>query len=129
MTIREYREKKKLTQPQLAMELKDVVEGIDAPLISKMEKGLCEPTDAVRAHINSESDVRMTQCERILEYMQEFGSITTLDAFRDLGVSRLSARIWDLKREGYDIEKDFETAKNRWGQLVSFARYTLKGDN
>lgn len=129
MTIREYREKKDLTQTQLAMELRDVIEGIDAPLISKMEKGLCEPTDAVRAHINSESDVRLNQCTRVLEYMQEFGSITTLDAFRDLGVARLSARIWDLKHEGYDIEKDFETAKNRWGQNVSYARYTLKGDN
>lgn len=127
MTLREYREKRDITQAQLAAELKDIAEGIDAPLISKMEKGLCEPTDAIRAHINSEEDVRMTQCDRVLSYMKEFGSITTLDAFRDLGVARLSARIWDLRHNGYDIDKDFETSKNRWGQNVSYARYTLKG--
>lgn len=27
-----------------------------------------------------------TQCKRVYEYMQEFGSITQLEALRDLGV-------------------------------------------
>ena len=34
---------------------------------------------------------RRTQADRVLEYIQKFGSITTLQAFRDLGVTRLSA--------------------------------------
>lgn len=53
MDIREYRRKRNLTQPQLAEELKKVVEGIDAPLISKMEKGLCEPPLVIRAYLDA----------------------------------------------------------------------------
>lgn len=50
-----------------------------------------------------DKQMRQKQTERILDYMKRFGGITTLDAFRDLGVARLGSRIYDLKREGYDI--------------------------
>lgn len=39
----------------------------------------------------------MTQCDRILQYMQEVGPITQLDAAREFGCWRLGARIWDLR--------------------------------
>ena len=67
----------------------------------------------------------MTQCERILEFMRENGSITPLDALREFGCMRLGARIWDLKRRGLEIEKIMETRPNRYGQNVSYARYRL----
>lgn len=35
----------------------------------------------------------MTQCERILEYMETVGPITQLDAAREFGCYRLGARI------------------------------------
>lgn len=69
----------------------------------------------------------MKQTERIYRHLQDFGSITTLDAFRDYGITRLASRIWDLKQEGHHITKDFETGKNRYGESVSYARYKLKG--
>ena len=68
----------------------------------------------------------MTQRERVLDYIKEYGSITSLEAFRDIGCTRLSAVIFDLKAEGHEIEKEFETKRNRWGEKVSFARYSLK---
>ena len=43
-----------MTQPELAKELSMIVPGIDAPLISKMEKGICEPPALVQAYIESE---------------------------------------------------------------------------
>lgn len=43
------------------------------------------------------------QTDRVLDYIREFGSITQLEALRDLGVFRLASRISDLKREGYVI--------------------------
>ena len=67
----------------------------------------------------------MTQCERILDYMKECGSITPLEALRDLGVMRLAARIADLKRAGWQIEKDMANSLNRFGQKIQFARYRL----
>ena len=45
----------------------------------------------------------MTQCERILKYMNDFGTINPMQALCDLGVMRLGARIYDLKQEGHQI--------------------------
>ena len=68
-----------------------------------------------------------SQAQQILDYMQEFGSITQLDAFRDLGCMRLASRISDLRRRGYAIDAKLENVKNRYGQTVQIARYRLEG--
>ena len=67
----------------------------------------------------------MKQAERVLKYMRDFGSITQLEAIRDISCMRLGARIFDLKREGYAINKEMETSKNRYGEDTSYARYRL----
>lgn len=69
--------------------------------------------------------MKKTGAERVIDYIREFGSITTLEAFRDLGIARLSARIYDLEREGYAFLKKTETAKNRFGENVHYTRYYL----
>lgn len=66
-----------------------------------------------------------TQCDAIIEYIREFGAITPLDAMRDLGVMRLGARIWELKRSGYSIHGDLVEVDNRWGGKAHVARYRL----
>ena len=68
----------------------------------------------------------MTQCDRILEYMTKRGSITSAEAINELGCYRLASRIHDLRDRGYDIVKTMVSAENRYGDIVSFARYTLK---
>jgi biotin operon repressor len=45
----------------------------------------------------------MTQKEMILGYMRKHGSITSMQAFQ-MGITRLSARIWDLRNDGVQIE-------------------------
>ena len=67
----------------------------------------------------------MTQCERILDYIAEQGSITQLDALREFGCMRLASRIRDLKRQGIPIKRTMESAKNRYGEPISYARYTI----
>lgn len=67
-----------------------------------------------------------TQNERIIAYMKEFGSITQLDAIRDLGVMRLASRICDLRKRGYNIVSVRETVKNRWGENSPIKRYRLE---
>lgn len=67
-----------------------------------------------------------SQCERILEYIAEFGSITTLEAFKDLGCTRLASRICDLKRQGYEFDSEFVKGKNRYGETVKFKKYRLR---
>ncbi len=47
------------------------------------------------------------QSEMILGHMLEGKSITSLDALNNYGCFRLSARIYDLKKEGYPIKDKF----------------------
>ena len=69
-----------------------------------------------------------TQNERILDYIAEFGSITQLDALKDLGVMRLASRISDLKRLGYPIVSEIETVNNRFGEKCHIKRYRMDGE-
>jgi len=69
--------------------------------------------------------LNITQCERIVRYMNEFGCITPLDALSDLGVMRLASRISDLRKAGVPIKKEMVSAKNRYGETVHFAKYQI----
>ncbi len=69
--------------------------------------------------------MRKTQCERILQYIEETGSITQMEALKEFGCMRLASRISDLKRQGVPVKRTMETAKNRYGEPVSYARYSL----
>lgn len=67
----------------------------------------------------------MTQCEKVLEYMKDFGSITPIEAMHDIGCMRLAARIADLREQGFPIGRRMKTSKNRYGKDVTFAEYYL----
>lgn len=69
------------------------------------------------------------QTDRVLAYIREFGSITQLEALRDLGVFRLASRISDLKREGYDINSWMEQVTNRYGEKCYIKRYSEVRDD
>lgn len=71
---------------------------------------------------------RTTQKDRVVAYINEFGSITTWQAYADLGITRLSARIWELKEEGYIFKKDRVKRMNRYNQPVSFDKYMIIGN-
>lgn len=73
--------------------------------------------------------MKVTQTERILRYMEQYGSITALDAMREFRCMRLAARIADLKKAGVKIVKSMVTSKNVYGETVSFAEYRLEKEN
>lgn len=52
-----------------------------------------------------------TQKEMVLDYMRRHGSITTKECFEHLGITRLSAAIYMLKQDGYQIAKTGVTKK------------------
>lgn len=62
---------------------------------------------------------------RILNYIIEFGSITTRQAFEDLGCTRLSEYIRQL-REEMEIDDEIVSGINRYGEKVYWKRYFLK---
>lgn len=68
----------------------------------------------------------MTQCERILDYLNEFQSITQLDALRDLGIMRLASRVADLRADGYPICSRTVAVKNRYGETSHVAEYYME---
>ena len=68
---------------------------------------------------------KLNQCDKILAYIKEHGSITPLDAQREFGCMRLASRMSDLKARGYNVTSKMETAKNKNGEPVSYARYTI----
>ena len=66
----------------------------------------------------------MTQYERILRYLDDFGSITPMEAFQDLGITKLATRISELKSRGYAFNGTMVCSKNRYGQDCWYMRYT-----
>ena len=70
-------------------------------------------------------DHKPTQNDRIIEYIDRFGSITQLEALQDLGVMRLASRISDLRSLGYPIVSKTEEVKNRFGEKCHIKRYSM----
>lgn len=70
--------------------------------------------------------MKTTQCERILNYIEFFGSISSLQAIRDLGCMRLASRVNDLKRMGFPVRKRLEKVTNRFGEPAYVAVYYLE---
>lgn len=63
--------------------------------------------------------------DRILRYIKEFGSITTKQAFDDLGCTRLSEYIRQLRLE-YTIKDEWIKGTNRWNEKVQYKKYWLE---
>jgi len=71
-------------------------------------------------------EIKLTKAQkRIFDYIYEFGSITTLQSFVDLGESRLSARIFELKEKGINISSEIISVKNRYGEKRNVKKYYI----
>ena len=68
---------------------------------------------------------KQTQCEMILKYMEEVGSITPAEAMAEFGCMRLASRICEIKRT-HRIKTERVYTVNRYGKCVTFARYSLE---
>lgn len=67
----------------------------------------------------------MTQQERIVRHLRDYGSITSLEAMQEYGVMRLASRVSDLKKAGFPIRSEMVKGRNRYGEATSYARYSL----
>ena len=67
----------------------------------------------------------MTQKELILKYLTDFGSITSFQAYADLGITQLATRVSELKEKGYVFKTEPQTATNRYGKPVHYVKYYL----
>lgn len=67
-----------------------------------------------------------TQEQRLLAALMEGKTITPLYALNQLGIYRLSARIFDLREKGYDIKTNSRTVKTAFGGYAEVAEYSLQ---
>lgn len=75
------------------------------------------------------SNSRPTQVDRVYDYMKRYGSINTWQAFNELGVARLSARVWELRNQGIIIKRDTTKIMNRYGETITAFKYILEQRN
>lgn len=67
----------------------------------------------------------MTQREAILQYIKDFGSITPMEAFSDLGITKLATRISEMRKDGMTFKIETVHGKNRYGKSTHYARYSM----
>ena len=68
----------------------------------------------------------MTQVERLLDYLKVNKVINPLTAWTELGIYRLSAVIFLLRKDGYEIETNLVEVRNKFNEPVMFAEYKLE---
>lgn len=71
--------------------------------------------------------MRMNQRDRIAKYLDDFGSISPMEAFADLGITKLATRVSEMIRNGAKISKKSESGVNRYGVKIHYTRYTKAG--
>ena len=69
----------------------------------------------------------MIQEIAVLDYLREKGSITSWEACQELGVTRLSAVVFNLKKTGYRIISERQFVRNRYGHIAPIVRYRIEG--
>ena len=67
--------------------------------------------------------MKLNQKQKVMRHLNNYGSITPLDAFRDYGIMRLAAVIFNLKEDGKNIESEMISSSNRFGEKVNFSEY------
>jgi len=68
----------------------------------------------------------MNQCDRVLKYLETGESITSVDAWRELGITRLASRISELKSVGHPINKKTIKVLNRYSEACNVAEYYME---
>lgn len=66
-----------------------------------------------------------TQKELILKYITDFGSITPMEAFSDLGITKLATRISEMKKEGQQFKIETVKGENRYQKPTRYARHSF----
>lgn len=69
---------------------------------------------------------KKSQKEQILAHIEKYGSITPLEAQHFYSCMRLGARIWDLRRDGYDIVSEIVEVPTKNDGKARVAQYRME---
>lgn len=68
----------------------------------------------------------MTQHKRVLDYLKGGRKLTCLNAFNELGITQVAARIFELKREGNAILSSRIKVTNQYGETCFVSEYYME---
>ena len=73
----------------------------------------------------------MNQVQAILAHLKSGNTITSMQAYELYGCTRLNAKIFEIKKKGYDIRWTKRRTVNRFGNKSCFYEYYLvnEGDD
>lgn len=66
-----------------------------------------------------------TQKEAVKMHLNDYGHLTSLEAIREYGITRLSHWIWVLRNEGMSIKTIPQEVTNRFNHKTTYAIYTI----
>ena len=72
--------------------------------------------------------ISMNKTEKVLEHLKKHGSITSLEAIETYGATRLSAIIFNLRKDGHKIITETIPFEDRFGNKSNFAKYILQDE-
>tara|TARA_R100001443_G_scaffold29985_3_gene43463 strand:- start:282 stop:566 length:285 start_codon:yes stop_codon:yes gene_type:complete len=64
-----------------------------------------------------------SQSDAVLWHLKTHGSITSYEAIREYGATRLSAIIFNHRKDGYEINSIPLKKKTRFGKTTTIAKY------
>ena len=70
-----------------------------------------------------------SQEQMILNFIRQYGYITTLEAVKHLGIMQCPARIFGLRKRGYNIQTRKRRVENRFGEMREIVEYYLVEEN
>lgn len=68
----------------------------------------------------------MSQSDKVMRHLENYGSITPMEAVSEYGIYRLAAVVHSLRRRGAPIATDEIKGRNRYGERIHYARYRLE---
>ncbi len=92
------------------------------PGFSKNVQVLNKADNNTKAIVNHSASV---QRQRVLQFLKEKGSATTIDFRTGVDVLHPAARIMELRKRGYRIVMTWDYAENPGGTTHRIGRYTL----
>lgn len=67
----------------------------------------------------------VAQTERLRKHLLQGKTVNPLQAWAELGIYRLSARIFDLRQAGVKVKDDFVEVPNRYGEKCRVKQYWI----
>lgn len=76
-----------------------------------------------------ENQTPKTQAEEVLYHLKYIGALSSIQAIKEYGITRLAARVYELKDQGWDVRSEDREFTTRHGKKSSYSEYYLVREN